>query len=191
MTIKIASRSPSGRLSACSSDVSWRMLNSSICSLSSPRIDAWVDDVRSSLDGGATFIQLREKNLGHAEFLNEAKEILAYELTSLVHGTTEAEKARGAARDIFAGGGSSEHMPSATLKGSDFRDDTIDLIGILAASGMAQTRSEARRAIEQGGVVVNNEKVNDVKKTYSKDEIASQEFIVRKGKKMFKKINVE
>nr|MBP8715360.1 tyrosine--tRNA ligase [Lachnospiraceae bacterium] len=55
----------------------------------------------------------------------------------------------------------------------------------------AQTRSEARRAIEQGGVVVNNEKVNDVKKTYSKDEIASQEFIVRKGKKMFKKINVE
>ena len=135
--------------------------------------------------------QIDEMDKWEGSKLNGAKEILAYELTSLVHGTTEAEKARGAARDIFAGGGSSEHMPSATLKGSDFRDDTIDLIGILAASGMAQTRSEARRAIEQGGVVVNNEKVNDVKKTYSKDEIASQEFIVRKGKKMFKKINVE
>ena len=123
--------------------------------------------------------------------LNEAKDILAYELTTLVHGKDEADKARAAAKDIFAGGGSSEHMPSAVLKKEDFRDGSIDLIGILAASGITSTRSEARRAIEQGGVTVNNEKVSDVKKTYSQDEIASQEFVVRKGKKIFKKITVE
>ncbi len=135
--------------------------------------------------------QINDMDKWEGSQLNEAKDILAYELTSLVHGNEEAEKARAAAKDIFAGGGSSEHMPTAVLKDMDFRDNRIDLIGILAASGLTANRSDARRSIEQGGVTVNNEKVADVKKTYSKDEIGSQEFIVRKGKKSFKKITVE
>ena len=135
--------------------------------------------------------QINDMDKWEGSQLNEAKDILAYELTSLVHGNEEAEKARAAAKDIFAGGGSSEHMPTAVLKDMDFRDNRIDLIGILAASGLTANRSDARRSIEQGGVTVNNEKVADVKKTYSKEEIGSQEFIVRKGKKSFKKITVE
>jgi tyrosyl-tRNA synthetase len=135
--------------------------------------------------------QINDMDKWEGSQLNEAKDILAYELTTLVHGKDEAEKARSAAKEIFAGGGSSEHMPVAILRDTDFRDGSIDLIGILASSGMALNRSDARRAIEQGGVTVNNDKVADIKKSYTKDEIGSQEFIVRKGKKNFKKITVE
>jgi tyrosyl-tRNA synthetase len=134
--------------------------------------------------------QINDMDKWEGSQLNEAKDILAYELTTLVHGKDEAEKARSAAKDIFAGGGSSEHMPVAILRDTDFRDGSIDLIGILASSGMTLNRSDARRAIEQGGVTVNNDKVADIKKSYTKDEIGSQEFIVRKGKKNFKKITV-
>ncbi|MDE6318846.1 MAG: tyrosine--tRNA ligase, partial [Lachnospiraceae bacterium] len=91
--------------------------------------------------------------------LNEAKEILAYELTNLVHGAEEAEKAKEASKALFAGGGSSENMPTVTLTEADYREGTIDIQGVLVAAGLAASRSEARRAVEQGGVTVKGEKV--------------------------------
>lgn len=122
--------------------------------------------------------------------LNEAKEILAYELTNLVHGEEEAQKAKEASRALFAGGGSLENMPTVTLSGTDFKEGSIDILGILVAAGLAASRSEARRAVEQGGVSVKGEKVSDVKTAYTREDIADQEFIVKKGKKSFKKILV-
>ena len=122
--------------------------------------------------------------------LNEAKEILAYELTNLVHGEEEAQKAKEASRALFAGGGSLENMPTVTLSETDFKEGSFDILGILVAAGLAASRSEARRAVEQGGVSVKGEKVSDVKTAYTREDIADQEFIVKKGKKSFKKILV-
>ena len=119
--------------------------------------------------------------------LNKAKEILAYQLTELVHGEEEAKKAETAAKSIFGGGGT-ENMPETALTDEDFREDgTVDLIGILVKAGLVGTRGEGRRAIEQNGVAVNGEKVTDVKAAYTKDDF-SQEFVVRRGKKNFRKI---
>lgn len=134
--------------------------------------------------------QIDEMDNWEGSQLNEAKEILAYELTNLVHGEEEAQKAREAARALFAGGGNSENMPVATLSEEDFRDGSIDILGILVAAGLAASRSEARRAVEQGGVSVKGEKVSDVKTVYSKEDIMAEDFIVKKGKKSFKKILV-
>ena len=120
--------------------------------------------------------------------LNKAKEILGYELTKLVHGEEEAKKALDAAKGLF-GGGDTENIPEHKLSDEDFKDGVVDLIQILASSGLVASRSEGRRAIEQGGVTVNDEKVSDIKKTYKKDDFA-QDFIVRRGKKNFKKIVV-
>ena len=118
--------------------------------------------------------------------LNKAKEILGFELTKLVHGEEEAKKALDAAKGLF-GGGDTENIPEHKLGEEDFRDGVVDLIQILASSGLVVSRSEGRRAIEQGGVTVNDEKIVDVKKTYTKDDFAS-DFVVRRGKKNFKKI---
>ena len=135
--------------------------------------------------------QIDEMDKWEGSQLNQAKEILAYELTNLVHGQEEAEKAQDAAKALFAGGGSSENMPTAALKDDNFVDGNIDILGILVASGLAASRSEARRAVEQGGVSVKGEKVTDIKAAYTKDMIAADEFIVKKGKKSFRKIVVE
>ena len=135
--------------------------------------------------------QIDEMDKWEGSQLNRAKEILAYELTNLVHGEEEAKKAEEAAKALFAGGGNLENMPTATLTDENFMEDKIDILGILVAGGLAASRSEARRAVEQGGVSVKGEKVADIKKTYTKDEIAAEEFIVKKGKKSFKKIVVE
>ncbi|MBQ6806143.1 MAG: tyrosine--tRNA ligase [Lachnospiraceae bacterium] len=135
--------------------------------------------------------QIDEMDKWEGSQLNQAKEILAYELTNLVHGEEEAEKAKEASKALFAGSGSSENMPTATLTDDKFMDGKIDILGILVAAGMAASRSEARRAVEQGGVTVKGEKEADVKKCYTKEEIAAEEFIVKKGKKSFKKIVVE
>ncbi len=132
--------------------------------------------------------QIDEMDSWEGSQLNEAKEILAYELTNLVHGEEEAQKAKEASRGLFAGGGSLENMPTVTLSEEDFRDGVIDILGILVASGLAASRSEARRAVEQGGVSVKGEKVGDVKTVYSKADITAEDFIVKKGKKSFKKI---
>ena len=135
--------------------------------------------------------QIDEMDKWEGSQLNRAKEILAYELTNLVHGEEEAKKAEEAARALFAGGGSSENMPTATLTDDQFVNGSIDILGVMVAAGMASSRSEARRAVEQGGVSVKGEKVTDIKASYTKDIIGAEEFIVKKGKKSFKKIVVE
>ena len=135
--------------------------------------------------------QIDEMDQWEGSQLNRAKEILAYELTNLVHGEEEAKKAEEAARALFAGGGSSENMPTVTLTDDQFVNGSIDILGVMVAAGMASSRSEARRAVEQGGVSVKGEKVTDIKASYTKDMIGAEEFIVKKGKKSFKKIVVE
>ena len=135
--------------------------------------------------------QIDEMDKWEGSQLNQAKEILAYELTNLVHGEAEAEKAKEAAKALFAGGGNSENIPTVVLEDEQFTNGSIDILAILVAAGMAASRSEARRAVEQGGVTVKGEKVTDVKTAFGKDEIAAEEFMVKKGKKSFKKIEVK
>ena len=135
--------------------------------------------------------QIDEMDHWEGSQLNRAKEILAYELTNLVHGEEEAKKAEEAAKALFAGAGSSENMPTVVLTDDKFIDGVIDILGILVAAGLASSRSEARRAVEQGGVSVKGDKVADIKTSYTKDSIGAEEFIVKKGKKSFKKIVIE
>lgn len=138
-----------------------------------------------------TFLPVEEINLMNSwegSKLNEAKDILAYELTALVHGAEEAGKAKEASLALFGGGSNNENMPKCELSAADFNEGKIDLMAILVKSGMATSRSDARRAIEQGGVTVNDEKITDVYTTYEQEFIGNTEMIVRKGKKNFKKI---
>ena len=122
--------------------------------------------------------------------LNQAKEILAYELTKLVHGEEEAEKAQASARALFSAG-NAENMPTFELTDEDFMDGKIDILGVVAKAGLTASRSEARRAVEQGGVTVNGEKVTDIKTFYEKDAFAGEGMIVKRGKKNFKRIVVK
>lgn len=117
--------------------------------------------------------------------LNEAKEILAYELTALVHGKEEAEKARQAARSIF-GAGDMENMPTEVIADEDFRDGAVDIVTLVVKTGLCGTRSDARRNVEQGGVTVNGEKVTDPKQTFTKDDFGDG-LVIKRGKKNFKK----
>ena len=119
--------------------------------------------------------------------INEKKEILAFELTALVHGKEEAQKAQDAAKALFAGGGDMSNVPSVALKEEDFRDGVVDILQVLVSAGLCGTRSEARRAVEQGGVTFADEKVTDVKAAYGKDVFADG-VMVKKGKKSFKKV---
>ncbi len=118
--------------------------------------------------------------------LNRAKEILAYELTNLVHGEEEAKKAEAGAKALFGTGVDAE-IPMTELAENDFVDDMIDIGNILIKAGLVPSKSEARRAIEQGGVSADNEKVTDVRKTYSKAELKTG-IIFRRGKKNFRKV---
>ena len=123
--------------------------------------------------------------------LNEAKDILAYELTTLVHGEEEANKAREASRALFSGAGSLDNMPTAELTEADFIDGTITIVNILSKAKLVPSNSEGRRAVEQGGVTVNGEKIDDVKKTYTASDINAGDFVVKRGKKSFAKIVVK
>ena len=118
--------------------------------------------------------------------LNTAKEILAFELTKLVHGEEEAKKAQDQAKSLF-GAGSAEDAPEAPLSDADFTDGVIDIVSILVKAGLAPTRSEARRNVEQGGVLVDGEKVSDFKATFTKEQCAAG-LLVKRGKKNFKKV---
>ena len=118
--------------------------------------------------------------------LNTAKEILAYELTKLVHGEEEAEKAQAAARAIFAGGGSHADMPSTELSAVDFTDGEIGILAMMVKGGLAASNGEARRLVQQGGVSVNDEKVTDPKFALEKSSF-DNEVILKKGKKVFHK----
>ena len=130
--------------------------------------------------------QIQEMEHWEGSELNKAKEILAYELTALVHGEEEAKKALDAAKNIF-GGGNTENMPVAEITADIFNDGQTDLMSIIVQAGLAASKSEARRAMEQGGVSVNGEKITDVKKMFTPDDFA-EEFVLKKGKKKFRKV---
>ena len=134
--------------------------------------------------------QIDEMDKWEGSQLNQAKEILAFELTKLVHGEEEANKAQDGARSLFAGGGAevAAHMPTCEVEESDFKDGTIDILGVLVKAGLNASRSEARRAVEQGGVTVDNEKVSDVKTLYRPEQFAGDGIVVRRGKKNYKKV---
>ena len=139
-----------------------------------------------------TFLPLEEidaMNDWEGSQLNKAKEILAFELTKLVHGEEEAEKAQTAAKALFSTGDAA-NMPTAELTLDDFRDGTIDIISILHKSGLVPSRSEGRRAVEQGGVSVDGEKVTDFTKVYTAEEIG-EGIVVKRGKKNFRKVVVK
>ena len=123
--------------------------------------------------------------------LNQAKEILAFELTKLVHGEEEATKAREASRALFAGGGDSAHMPTVELSAADFADGDLDILALLVKTELAPSRSDARRAVEQGGVSVADAKVTDIKTTYSADSFGADGLVVKRGKKKFVKVLVK
>ena len=135
--------------------------------------------------------QIDEMDKWEGSQLNTAKEILAYELTKLVHGEEEAEKAQTAARALFSGQGSLENMPSYNLTSEDFTDGSIDILAVLQKSGLAPTRSEARRNVEQGGVSVNGEPVKDIKASYTREDFAGEGMVVKRGKKKFMKVTAE
>lgn len=121
--------------------------------------------------------------------LNKAKEILAYELTKLVHSEEEAKKAEQTAKSIFTGG-DSENMPSVEISLDAFKEDVIDIISIVHLAGLVSSRSEARRAIEQGGISINGERVNSIEEKFPL-EIFKDGVVVKKGKKSFKKVTVK
>ena len=135
--------------------------------------------------------QIDEMDKWEGAQLNQAKEILAFELTKLVHGEEEAEKAQTAARALFSGQGSLENMPCHNLTDEDFTDGSIDILAVLQKSGLAPTRSEARRNVEQGGVSVNGEPVKDIKASYTKADFAGDGMVVKRGKKKFMKVTAE
>ena len=119
--------------------------------------------------------------------LNRAKEILAFELTRMVHGEEEAKKAEASAKALFAGGGASENMPTTELSDADLTDGVIDLMSLLVKTGLCTTKSDARRNIQQGGVTVNDEKVTDIGKSFSDEELKAG-IILKRGKKNFNKV---
>lgn len=123
--------------------------------------------------------------------LNQAKEILAFELTKLVHGEEEANKAREASHALFAGGGDSAHMPTVELSSADFADGDMDILSLLVKTELAPSRSDARRAVEQGGVSVADEKVTDIKTAYNADFFGADGLVVKRGKKKFVKVVVK
>ena len=120
--------------------------------------------------------------------LNQAKEILAFELTKLVHGEEEANKAKEASHALFAGGGDSAHMPTLDLTAADFADGDLDILALLVKAELAPSRSDARRAVQQGGVSVADEKVTDIQTTYGADAFGADGLVVKRGKKKFVKI---
>ena len=135
--------------------------------------------------------QIDEMDKWEGSQLNQAKEILAYELTCLVHGEEEANKAQEASRALFAGGGDASHMPSYCLKDEDFKDGSIDILAVLTCSGLSGSRSEARRNVEQGGVSVDGTQEKDVKKTFTREDFAGDGKVIKRGKKNFVRVYAE
>ncbi len=133
--------------------------------------------------------QIDEMDKWEGAQLNEAKAILAHELTVMVHGEEEAAKAEAAAKALFAGGAKAD-IPTVALSDADFENDEIGVIAALVKAGFASSNGEARRAITQGGVKVNDEKVTDVFAKLQKDQIATGDVILQKGKKNFKKLTL-
>ena len=119
--------------------------------------------------------------------INEAKEVLAFELTKLVHSEEEAIKAQESSRALFSGA-SHENMPTTEIEEADLVDGVIDIMSLLVKAELAPTKSEARRNVEQGGVTVNGEKVEDIKTTFTKEDLSGEGIVIKRGKKKFKKV---
>ena len=129
--------------------------------------------------------QIDEMDQWEGSQLNRAKEILAFELTKLVHGEEEAAKAQEAARALFVGGGDMSNVPSTTLAQADFTDGAIGILDLMLKCGLAPSKKEARRLVEQGGVTVNDQKVSDVNAAYTAQQLSGDGLMIRKGKKVF------
>ncbi len=123
--------------------------------------------------------------------LNEAKEILAFELTKLVHGEEEAAKAKEASHALFAGGANNTNMPTVTVTAEDFPDGELDIISVLVKAGLCDSRGDGRRNIQQGGVSVADEKVTDISTKYTLNDFKGEGLIIRRGKKKFAKVVAE
>ena len=135
-----------------------------------------------------TFLPLEEidkMSAWEGSQLNDAKEILAYELTKLVHGQEEAEKAKAASRALFSGEGDTEHMPTTELTNDDFGGGAIDVLTLLVKCGLAASKGEARRLVQQGGVTVNDNKVDAIETTFGCEQFTGDGVVIKKGKKVF------
>ena len=134
--------------------------------------------------------QIDEMDKWEGSQLNRAKEILAFELTKMVHGENEAQKAEAAAKAVFAGGGVSENMPTTELSAADV-DDGIGVLELLVKCGLVPSKGEGRRLVQQGGVVAGSEKVSSIDRTFTADEFAGEGLILKKGKKTFHRVVVK
>ena len=134
--------------------------------------------------------QIDEMDKWEGSELNRAKEILAYELTKLVHGEEEANKALESAKALFGGGGSMENVPTTTLTDADLTDGRIDILSVLTKTGLCPSRGEARRLVQQGGVTVDDAKVASIDESYDKDRLAGDGIMVKKGKKVYHKVTM-
>ena len=132
--------------------------------------------------------QIDEMDKWEGSQLNQAKEILAFELTKLVHGEEEAKKAEEGAKALFSGVGNTENLPPTELKDNDFTDGDPDILAILVKAALAGSRSDARRAVEQGGVTVDGNKVTDIHTTYNANTFTGEGIVIKRGKKKFAKI---
>lgn len=134
--------------------------------------------------------QIEEMEAWEGSQLNQAKEILAFELTKLVHGEEEATRAQESARALFSSGAAAE-MPTETLTAGDFTDGVIDVVSLVHKAGLVNSKSDGRRAVEQGGVTVDGEKIADIKQTFSMERFAGDGVVVKRGKKNFRRVVVE
>ncbi|MDD7641822.1 MAG: tyrosine--tRNA ligase [bacterium] len=135
--------------------------------------------------------QIDEMDHWEGAQLNQAKEILAYELTKLVHGEEEANKAQEGARALFSGAGDTANMPTVTVTADDFAERDMDIMAVLVKAGLCDSRSDARRAVQQGGVTVDGEKVTDIAASYKLDDFTGDGKVVKRGKKKFAKVIAE
>ncbi len=135
--------------------------------------------------------QIDEMDKWEGAQLNEAKEILAYELTALVHSKEEAEKAQETAKALFSSGGDIANMPTTELTEADLADGDLDILALLVKSGLCPSKSEARRAVQQGGVEAAGEKVSDIGKTYSSKELSGEGLVLRRGKKNYNRVIIK
>ena len=132
--------------------------------------------------------QIDEMDKWEGSQLNRAKEILAYELTALVHGEEEAKKAEEAAKALFGAGGSNANMPTSTLTDADFENGSINVLSMLVAAGLCPSRGEARRLVQQGGVTIDDVKVASIDESLARERFEGEGIIVRKGKKVFHRV---
>ncbi|MBQ1805354.1 MAG: tyrosine--tRNA ligase [Oscillospiraceae bacterium] len=135
--------------------------------------------------------QINEMDKWQGSELNRAKEILAFELTKLVHGEEEANKAQESAKALFGNGGNKENVPTTELSDADFEDGSINVLSLLVRTGLCASRGEARRLVQQGGVVVNDEKVTSIDAVFQQEQFTGEGLMIRKGKKVFHKALVQ